>query len=277
MARVLIVDDTPENVCLLDIILREEGFDTVSAANGKEALEKARASHPDLTISDIFMPVMDGFTFLRECKLDENLKDIPFVFCTATYTDPKDQQFAMDQGVDLILVKPVDPLEVVQSIRMLLEKRGGTGMPSARAAPPPHDAFLKGYSETVVRKLEEKVQELDEVNRALSISERKFHRIFEDSILGIFQSTPEGRYTMVNPALARMFGYDSPQEMIDAVADIGRQIYLNPRDRERAGSLLEEKGLLRGFMAPFRHRSGSTIWLFQNSHAVRGEGGTVEY
>ncbi|HOI74046.1 MAG TPA: PAS domain S-box protein [Syntrophales bacterium] len=277
MSKILIVDDTSENVYLLDIILREEGFDTVSAANGKEALEQARSSFPDLIISDIFMPVMDGFTFLRECKLDENLKNIPFVFYTATYTDPKDRQFALDQGVDLILVKPVDPFEVVKSIRMLLERRGGMDLPSLKAEPPPDDEFLKGYSETVVRKLEEKVQELDEANRALFTSERKFHRIFEDSILGIFQSTPEGRYTMVNPALARMFGYDSPQEMIDAVADIGRELYLDPRDRERARSLLAEKGLLLGFIAPFRHRSGRTIWLSLNSHAVRREDGTVEY
>ncbi len=98
MSKILIVDDTPENVYLLDIILREEGFDTVGAANGKEALEKARASLPDLIISDIFMPVMDGFTLLRECKLDESLKNIPFVFYTATYTDAKDQQFAWIRG-----------------------------------------------------------------------------------------------------------------------------------------------------------------------------------
>jgi len=277
MSKILIVDDTPENVYLLDIILREEGFDTVSATNGKEALEKARASLPDLIISDIFMPVMDGFTFLRECKLDDNLKNIPFVFYTATYTDAKDRQFALDQGVDRIIVKPVDPFKVVKTIRMLLERRSGMDAPHAKAEPPPEDEFLKGYSETIVRKLEEKVQELDEVNRALSISERKYHRVFEDSVLGIFQSTPEGRYTMVNPALAHMVGYDSPQEMIDAVADIGRDLYLDPRDRERAGKVLAEKGVLLGFIAPFRHRDGRTIWLSLNSHAVRREDGTVEY
>jgi PAS domain S-box-containing protein/putative nucleotidyltransferase with HDIG domain len=82
---------------------------------------------------------------------------------------------------------------------------------------------------------------------------------------------------MVNPALARMFGYESPQEMIDTITDIGHQLYSDLRDRERAASLLAEKGLLLGFIAPFRHRSGRTIWLSLNSHAVRREDGTIEH
>ncbi|PKN36054.1 MAG: hypothetical protein CVU61_00725 [Deltaproteobacteria bacterium HGW-Deltaproteobacteria-19] len=277
MARILIVDDAPENIYMLDIILREEGFETLSAANGKEALEQARTSLPDLIVSDIFMPVMDGFTLLRECKRDEILKDIPFVFYTATYTDTKDQRFAMDQGADLIVIKPVDPFELVKSIRGLLEKRGRGVLPSRRVEPPPDEEFLKGYSETVVRKLEEKVHELDDANQALSESERKYHHLFEDAVLGIFQSTPEGRYTLVNPALARMFGYDSSQEMIDSIENIGQQLYADPRDRERARKVLSETGELRGFIAPFRHRSGKTIWISVNSHAVRGKDGGIEY
>jgi len=276
VARILIVDDTPENVYMLEVILRGNGHETLAATNGREALEQARTSPLDLIISDIFMPVMDGFTLLRECKRDEALRDIPFIFYTATYTDSKDQQFALELGADLILIKPVDPLDLMNSIRELLEKRGTGPLPSGPAIPPPEEEFLKGYSETVVRKLEQKLQELDEANRALSASERKYHHLFEDAVLGIFRSTPEGRYTLVNPAMARMFGYDSPQEMIDAVADIGQQLYLDPRDRQKAGKVLEEEGVLRGFIAPFRHRSGRAIWITIHSRAVRNKDGSVE-
>ncbi len=277
MARILIVDDTPENVYLLDVVLKGSGFETKTAANGMEALEQARSTPPDLIISDIFMPVMDGFSFLRECKQDDTLREVPFVFYTATYTAEKDQAFARDLGADLILIKPVDPVDLVASIRGLLERRGKAPPPARPAAPLPEPEFLKGYSETVVRKLEEKVRELDDANRALSTSEHKYHRLFEDSILGIFQSTPKGRYTMVNPAMARMLGYDSPQDMIDAVADIGQQLYRDRRDRERAGRVLAETGVLLGFIAPFRHQDGRTIWLSVNSRAARREDGTVEY
>ncbi|NPU83011.1 MAG: PAS domain S-box protein [Syntrophaceae bacterium] len=277
MARILIVDDTPENLYLLEIILRGNDFETVTATNGKEALAAARTKPPDLIVSDIFMPVMDGFTFLRECKQDANLEDIPFIFYTATYTDSKDQKFALSLGADMIIVKPIDPPDLVGKIRSLLEKRGRGFLPSGKLEPTPDEEFLKGYSETVVRKLEEKVHELDEVNRALSISEHKYHRIFEDAVLGIFQSTPEGQYTLVNPAFARMFGFNSPQEMVEAVRDIGEQLYLNSHDRSTVRSMLSEEGVVRGFIAPFRHRSGKTIWISINSHAVRGEDGRIEY
>lgn len=277
MARILIVDDAPENITILDVILRDEGFETLTAANGKEALEQARTTPPDLIVSDIFMPVMDGFTLLRECKRDESLREIPFVFYTATYTDSKDQDFALGQGADLVVIKPVDPFDLVKSIRGLLEKRGRGVLPAKSVEPPPDEEFLKGYSETVVRKLEEKVQELDEANRALSESERKYHSLFEDAVLGIFQSTREGRYTLVNPALARMFGYSSPDEMIDSVASIGRQLYADPRDRERATRILSETGVLMGFVAPFQHRSGKTIWISVNSHCIRDDEGKIQY
>jgi PAS domain S-box-containing protein len=277
VARILIVDDTPENVYMLEVILRGNGHETLAATNGKEALEQARTSPPDLIISDIFMPVMDGFTLLRELKRDETLRQVPFIFYTATYTDSKDQEFALDLGADLILIKPVDPLDLMNSIRGLLEKQGPGTPADGQAELPPEEEFLKGYSETVVRKLEEKVQELDVANQALTASERKYHHLFEDSVLGIFQATPEGRYTLINPALARMFGYGSPQEMIDAIANIGRQLYLDQQDRERAGKVLAESGVLRGFVAPFRHRSGRSIWISVNSRAIRNKDGTVEY
>ncbi len=83
---VLIVDDNSANLYLLKNLLEEEGIGVVAAENGKDALNKARANPPDLIISDILMPVMDGYTLCRQCKLDERLQRIPFVFYTATYT-----------------------------------------------------------------------------------------------------------------------------------------------------------------------------------------------
>jgi CheY-like chemotaxis protein len=69
--KVLIADDKPENLYLLDLILKGNGYTTISAKNGEEALELARKDIPDLIITDILMPVMDGFTFCRECKRDK--------------------------------------------------------------------------------------------------------------------------------------------------------------------------------------------------------------
>lgn len=95
MNTILSVDDNEENIYMLESLLSANGFKVVSARNGKEAMEKARAARPDLIISDILMPVMDGYSLCREFKADPELRSVPFLFYTATYTDPKDESFAL--------------------------------------------------------------------------------------------------------------------------------------------------------------------------------------
>lgn len=91
--RVLIVDDNSDNLYLLRNILENQDWEVSEAQNGQVALEMALAQPPDMIVSDILMPVMDGFTFCRKCKAEEKLKNIPFAFYTATYTEPKDEKF----------------------------------------------------------------------------------------------------------------------------------------------------------------------------------------
>lgn len=112
---------------------------------------------------------------------------------------------------------------------------------------------------------------------SLREAERKYRDIFENASEGIFQSTPEGRYLAANPALARMHGFDSPEELIRDRNDISRQIYVDPERREEFKRLLEEQGTVRGFEHEIFRKDGSKIWISVNARAVRNEQRKIEY
>ena len=114
---ILIVDDNEPNLYQLQVLLGASGYQVVTAVNGAEALTAARQNPPDLIISDILMPVMDGFTLCDEWKKDERLRQIPFVFYTATYTDERDREFALGLGAEQFLVKPEEPEVFIRTIR----------------------------------------------------------------------------------------------------------------------------------------------------------------
>jgi len=116
-----------------------------------------------------------------------------------------------------------------------------------------------------------------QAEEALKKAEEKYRGIFENSLEGIFQSTPEGHYLSVNPALARMLGYDSPQDLIASGIDIGRQLYVNPEDRTRFEQSLEEHESVKEFVTEEYRMDGSRIWVSINARAVRGSDGAILY
>lgn len=106
--KILIVDDMEVNLELIEAWLEASGYEVSSAINGIEALEKLKRDSFAMIISDILMPKMDGFQLCRECKKDDTLRKIPFVFYTATYTDKKDEEFALRLGAERFIVKPAE-------------------------------------------------------------------------------------------------------------------------------------------------------------------------
>jgi PAS domain S-box-containing protein/putative nucleotidyltransferase with HDIG domain len=104
------------------------------------------------------------------------------------------------------------------------------------------------------------ISERKGAEEALIQSETTYRSIFENAVEGIFRSTPEGRLITVNPAMANIFGYESPEEMISKVASIGHQLYANTEDRHRFRQLLDDDGMTGGFVTQFRRKDGSTLW-----------------
>ena len=217
--NMLIVDDYEENRYLLETMLKGSGHDVQMAANGAEALEKLKAGGVELIISDILMPVMDGFQLCRKVKTDETLCHIPFIIYTATYTGPQDEAFAKMIGADRFIQKPCEPDVFMGAVGDVMAAAGRSD--SASTPEPMHEEeILKLYSERLVRKLEKKMLELEreiqvrgEIEETLRESERKYRLLADNTLDIIWAIDLNLAFTYVNPAIQSLMGY-SPEEFI---------------------------------------------------------------
>jgi len=216
VSKILVVDDIKLNCDLLQAFLEGRGHGVVTACNGAEALELARASQPDLIISDILMPVMDGFALCKEWKKDGLLSQVPFIFYTATYTSAKDETFALALGAERFLIKPMELKALYSIIEEILEA-SEAGEPHGRPALVTKDGELyREYNEVLIRKLEDKVLQLQE-------SEEQFRVITENSADAIFITDQRGRYVYVNQAASSLVGYSTDELLTMSIADLGPQ------------------------------------------------------
>lgn len=114
-------------------------------------------------------------------------------------------------------------------------------------------------------------QGYEETIEALRRAEQKYRSIFENATEGIFQTTPEGKYLSANPALARMYGYDSPGELLADLVDISRQLYVEPDRRGKFTLAMRNDGRIHDFESQIYRRDGTIIWISENAHAVHDE------
>jgi len=166
--RILIVDDNKENLYLLESMLKGIGYEAVLAGNGAEALERFRTESIDMIISDVLMPVMDGFKFCKEVKEKDELKNIPFIFYTATYKDKRDEKLALKLGADKYILKPMDPEELIKIIQGMIRDVEEGKFEPRKPDFEEEQEVMKLYSERLVNKLEKKMLDLER-----EVAERK--------------------------------------------------------------------------------------------------------
>lgn len=166
--KFLIVDDNEVTRLALESMLGSQQHKVDVAANGQEALDKARSAPPDMIISDVLMPKMDGFMFCREVKKDADLHDIPLAFYTVNYLQPVHKQLALALGASAYIEKPAQPSEFLKAIEAIISKYRQHKL-KVPDAPIGDKARLDQLHEDVlVQKLGEEVIELEK-----EIAERK--------------------------------------------------------------------------------------------------------
>ncbi len=298
MNRILIVDDKEENLYYLEALLAASGYTVESARHGAEALVKARQNAPDIVISDLLMPVMDGYTLLRLWKADARLKSVPFIVYTATYTDPEDEKLALSLGADAFILKPSEPDDFLAKLR-----QAETNAASTHPAPPKRPEggekeLLKVYSETLIRKLEEKTLQLEESNRALQLDIAKRTKAEEElrwktafleaqvdsSLDGILVVDSEGKKLLQNLRMIELWKIPPPiAENKDDAAQIAyvtsqtrnpaafaeKVAYLNSNSNEVSQDEIEllDGTILDRYSSPVRDKGGNyygRIWVFRD-------------
>ena len=174
--KILIVDDKAENLYLIERMINKMGYKSVSAENGQDALEKLNNDNFDMIVSDILMPVMDGYQLCKTVRNSKKFKDILFIFYTSTYTDEEDEKFALSLGADKFLRKPLNPKIFLKIIEDTIQN-------SVVSAPKPSKIVIKEekdmfklYSERLINKLEQKISELKKERLKLQEAEEEIRK-----------------------------------------------------------------------------------------------------
>ena len=151
MAAILIVDDRPSNRQFLTTLLGYGGHQLLEAADGAEALELVRSRRPDLVITDILMPTMDGYEFVQQVRAEPALALTPVIFYTATYSTPQAEALAKSCGVGTVLSKPSEPQVILAAVNEVLglgdSGAGSRAAPKARSADDTLSLYLRDLRE----------------------------------------------------------------------------------------------------------------------------------
>jgi PAS domain S-box-containing protein len=262
MARVLVVDDHDAAVYMMSTLLRAHGYEVDTAAHGAEALVKAHKTPPDVIISDLLMPVMDGFTLCRRWKADERLSRIPFMVCTATYTAQQDMDLAIQLGADAFIAKPAEPEAILAQVRKTLAEAGKM---QARQPSAQEKVLLREYNEVLIRKLEEKLVQLEETNLRCAGTEAHLRLALTAAGMETWDWDLGTGRVVWSPAHARLFG------LKEGEFDGRLETLLNAVHPDDRAELLLRIEAAKANHAPYLHEY-RVIWRDGSEHWIAGHG-----
>jgi CheY-like chemotaxis protein len=188
---ILVVEDVPNILELLEVTLRFKGYPVITATNGEEALQVIQNELPAMVITDILMPRLDGYSLVHRLRTNPPTSRLPIIFLSATYVTPEDKAFALSLGAVRFLEKPVDTEEFLLTVAEVLTQETQTNRP-----PLEKQDFYRGYRDRLEHKLRHKNAQIARTERLLGTLPPEQQPSFEALLAEAMQQRKEIRHEL---------------------------------------------------------------------------------
>ncbi len=217
MTKILIAEDDLDSQYMLKQLLKSYGHDIIVADNGEQALKSAKLSPPELIISDIMMPIMNGFKLCREVKKDKTLKNIPFIFYTATFIEKMDEKLGMSLGASRFIIKPMDGTQFIQILDQVLAEHCQGILPVPDKPREDDITLLEMYENSLTYKLSQTVEKLEAKQKELQKSKQRLKEAQEIAQVGHWELDLKDNTLQWSDEMYRIFG--QPPQKSEATYD----------------------------------------------------------
>lgn len=257
---ILIIDDQPDQLRVLADILQSKGFVIKTAINGSIALASARTQPPDLVIISVDIPASadQAYEVCQRFKANPVTQALPIIFISVLDAVMAKVRAFGAGAVDYI-TRPFQIAEVVARLNTHITLRR-----------------LQTQLEAQNRLLQEQIEAKDQALRDRKAAEEKYRSIFENAVEGMYQANLEGQIISANPALSRIYGYESPEALIAELPNID-DLYVRPRRRDEILTYMRQFGDVMDFESQVYRKDGSIVWVAENLRAARNEKNDILY
>lgn len=254
----IIVHAQPTTAETLRHLLAGYGYDVCLSDQPDRLIESLKQRTIHLVLLDEALTEVDSNALCQQLKHDPETRDIPIIIVGQGEYQWVAQAF--DAGANDYISEPFQGAIVHARVRNQLDA---------------YARRLQLSSQNALLLAE--VRERQQVEKALRQAESKYRSIFENATEGIFQTSKAGRYLSVNPALAQIYGYDSPEELMNTVTDVGQQIYVQPKRRDELIVYLQKFGQIVGAESEVFRKDGSRIWVSETIREICDDKGAFLY
>lgn len=280
-ARILVVDDSDLLRDTFCDLLESAGYETLQASTGAECLRIVAEVPVDLVLLDVVLPDQSGIDVCRQIKTNEPDSGLLVLNISGMQTSSLNLVEGLEGGADGYLTKPIDARTLLAHVNALMRSKKSEEA-RKQAIQDAHDQLenkvLQRTAELQASNtfLQQEIADRKRIEGALVAAQENYRSIFENAIEGVFQSTPDGRFVSANPAIARIFGYDSPEELMKE-RNLEQDHYVDPERRKVFKKLMEQHGFVRDFELQAYRTDGIIIWTSENVRAVRDDSGRLLY